>query len=224
MTTDTTPPPPRRRGRGHAPVLVAGIVLAAVAAAAAAGAAVGEDPPTEIEAQLEAEIDGMVESGVPEDDPKVEMLEEEAEAIEDGAGEPARRESGVDTGEMLAEAAEQDAADADATGRDRVVAGDSDWESGTVVCEPVPGLLSVEEIAGATCVSVPQPDGTSRYVAVSPDGTVRTVLFGADGDVRRVDDTTLPAPVPPGTALAPTPEGDLQVTPPDEAPATIAVP
>ena len=222
MTTDTTRPRSRRRGRGHGAVLFAGIVLAAVAAAAAAGAAVGEDPPTEVEAQLEAEIDGMVESGVPEDDPKVEMLEEEAEAVEDGTGEPARRESGVDTGALLDEAAEQKAADAAAG--DRVAAGDSGWESGTVVCEPVPGLLSVEEIAGATCVSVPQPDGTSRYVAVAPDGTMRTVLFGADGDVRRVDDTTLSAPPPPDAAFAPTPEGDLRVAPPGEPPATVEVP
>jgi hypothetical protein len=65
----------------------------------------------------------------------------------------------------------------------------------------VPGLLGPEEIAGAQCVSVPQPDGTSRCVAIGPDGTLRSVAFGHDGDVRRLDDTALGAPLAIGTTL-----------------------
>ena len=38
------------------------------------------------------------------------------------------------------------------------------WETGPVECEPVPGMLSMDEVVGATCLGVPQPDGTSRYV------------------------------------------------------------
>jgi hypothetical protein len=210
----------RHTGRGA--LLLSALVLAAVAASAAASATLGQDPPTQVERQLDAEIEGMVDSGVPADDPKVEMLEDEVAAIEDGDGEAARREAGVDIGEVLEGEESPDPSGSSAA--DAEVAGSDDgWQSGTVVCEPIPGLLSADEIAGARCVSVPQPDGSSRYVAVSPDGTVRTVLFGDDGVVHREADTALAAP-PADAALAPTPEGDLQVAPPGEAPATVDLP
>jgi hypothetical protein len=210
----------RHTGRGA--VLLSALVLAAVAASAAASAALGQDPPTEVERRLEAEIEGMVDSGVPPDDPKVEMLEDEAAAIGDGDGEAARREPGVDIGEVL-EGTESPDASGSRVADAQVAESDDAWQSGTMVCEPVPGLLSADEIAGARCVSVPQPDGSSRFVAVSPDGTVRTVLFGDDGVVHREADTVLAAP-PAGATLAPTPEGDLRVTPPGEAPATVDLP
>jgi hypothetical protein len=87
----------------------------------------------------------------------------------------------------------------------------------------VPGLLSAAEVAEAVCVSVPQPDGTNRYVAVGRDGTVRSVLFGPDGIVRRVADTTVGGPVPRGSTAQPTPQGDLVVAPPGGTPLTVDV-
>jgi hypothetical protein len=241
MTADDATPPPHdtglpsgaasgRRGcsrRGN--LLFGTLLLAAVAASAAASAALSEPAPTAIEQQLRDEMDGMLAAGLDEDDPKVEMVEEQLAAIEDGAGKPAR-ERGVDTGAMLAEAADDGAAAAAAeAGRGEPGAGppadeDLTWESGPVACEPVPGLLSVEEIAGATCLSVPQPDGTNRYVAVAPDGVVHSVRFGNDGEVRRLDDTRTRGPLTAGTGLAPTPEGDLRVTPPGRAAAAVDLP
>lgn len=230
------PPSPsgqrRHRTRGRGAVLVAALALAAVSASAAASAALSDEQvPVPAEQQLQAEIDGMIEAGLPEDDPKVEMVEDQLEALEDGARVPARRERGVDTGALLAEAETADESLA-ATERgartataDATVAGDAaGWESGTILCEPLPGLLSIDELAGATCLSIPQPDGTSRYVAVAPDGVVRSIHFGNDGDVYRLDDARLPSPAVPGASFAPTPEGDLQMTPPGGPTATVDVP
>lgn len=231
MTTDDTPTPtlPGPRGSTRRRVLLAALVLVAVAASSAASAALSEPPPVEMEQQLRDEIDAMVASGVPADNPKVEMLEDALDRLEQGAGEPARPEPGVDTGRVLADARSAEAAE---DARARAAAGDPaatvpdhlPWESGTVLCEPVPHLLSADEITGATCLSVPQPDGTGRYVAVGPDGTVRTVQFGHDGDVRRLDDTALAAPPAPGTEMSPTARGELRVEPPGRAPETVPVP
>ncbi len=230
---DTEPPvgaePGRRRRSRRGNLLFGTVVLAAVVASAAASAALSEPPPTAIEQQLHDEIDGMVEAGLDEDDPKVDMVEDQLAAIEQGEGQPAR-ERGVDTGAMLAEAADDAAAAAEAeAGRGTPGAGtaaDEDlvWESGPVPCEPVPGLLTLEEIAGATCLSVPQPDGTNRYVAVAPDGLVRSVRFGNDGQVSRLDDTRAIGPLAEGTTLTPTPEGDLRVEPPGRAAAAVDLP
>ena len=60
-------------------------------------------------------------------------------------------------------------------------------------------------------------------MAVGRDGTVRSVLFGPDGDVRRLDDVTAGRPVPTGSTAEPTREGDLVVTPPDDAAVSIDV-
>ena len=238
MTTDDRPDPQpdepsprRRRTRGRGAALVAALALAAVSASAAASAALSdEQPPVEAEQQLRAEIEGMIEAGLAPDDPKVEMVEDQLEALEDGAGVPARRERGVDTGAMLAEAeaADESLAVTERGARsaaDATAAGDAaGWESGTIMCEPLPGLLSIDELAGATCLSIPQPDGTSRYVAVAPDGVVRSVHFGNDGDVYRLDDRRLQASAARGATLAPTPEGDLQASRAGAAPVIVDVP
>lgn len=215
--------------------LVPAILLAAVGASAAASAGLAEPPPSAMEAQLEAEIDGMIEEGVPADSPKVEMLDEQLDQVEEGTGQPAAHEPGVDTAARLDEAAEVTGAqaEAEAAGPTGVHArtGDVDealveddeaarWETGPVECEPVPGMLSMDEVVGATCLGVPQPDGTSRYVAVGADGTVRSVRFGTDGAVHRLRDTALPAP-PRGATLAATAAGDLRVTVPGRAPLTV---
>jgi hypothetical protein len=88
----------------------------------------------------------------------------------------------------------------------------------------VPGLLGADEVAGATCVGVPQPDGTSRYVALGRDGTGRSVHFGPDGVALRLDDTTAGRPVPPGSDVRATPRGDVVVAPPGQAEVTVEVP
>ena len=222
---------PRRPITGRGTVALTLLALGAVAASAAAGAALTEPPPTPVEQQLADEIEGMVDAGLPADHPKVEMVEEMLQALEEGAADPAPSEPGADVAALLAEAETEDARQAEAERRVAADAGGrvadpaaAGWESGTVACEPLPGLLTVDELAGARCLSVPQPDGTTRYVAVSPGGVVRMVRFGNDGDVGRLPDTLLPGRADPGTALVPTPAGDLQVTPPGGPAATVDLP
>src|SRR5690606_11164141 len=145
-----------------------------------------------------AEADPPPEPGV-----DVEGLLEEAEAAEAAEGAVIQPRSS-DRGGVAAD------------GRgDRA---DAAWEPGEIVCEPVPGMLGADEIAGARRATAPQPDGTSRYVAIGADGTVRTDAFRHDGDVERLADTTVGTPVAPDAAVAPTPEGVLVVTPPGQAP------
>lgn len=213
---DTTP---RVAARRRIPVLATGLLLTAVAASAAAGAALSEEPPTPLEAEMRDEIDAMVDAGIPPDDPKVQMLEDALDELERGADAAAPPEPGVDVGALLEQSRAAEAAE-DArvqTRGDDPSAAAPAWDSGPVLCEVVPGLLDAGEIAGAQCASVPQPDGTSRYVAIGADGVARVVVFGHDGDVRRADDVPLGGPVPAGAALAPTPDGDLVVTPPGRA-------
>lgn len=229
MTDDrhTTSPSRSRRPRRGA-VLTAALVLSAVAASAAASAALSEEAPVPLEDELQAEIDGMVDSGVAPDDPKVEMLEESLEQLEEAADADPPPEPGVDVEALLEEAEAAEAAEGTITPRSgdsgpvasdgSRAAGSPAWESGEIMCEVVPGMLGPDEIAGARCASVPQPDGTSRYVAIGADGTVRTVAFGHDGHVQRLPDTAVGAPVAPDAAVAPTPEGDVVVTPPGQAP------
>lgn len=233
MTDPTHTPSPSSSSRVARPrrgaLLTATLVLSAVAASAAASAALSEEAPVPLEDEMRSEIDGMIESGVDADDPKVEMLEESLDQLEEGADVDAPGEPGVDVEALLEEAEAAEAAEGAiiqprSSDHGAVAAdGGSDaddpaWQSGEVVCEPIPGMLGVDEVAGARCASVPQPDGTSRYVSVGPDGTVRTVAFGHDGRVERLADTTVGTPVTPDAAVAPTPEGDLVVTPPGQAP------
>ncbi len=187
----------------------------------------------------------MVASGVPDDDPKVELLEDQLTDLRNGSRANPPKEPGVDLEELVDDANAAETADAQgdataaATGRvaPQAHAGPAssssssssggaitDWQSGPVECEPVPQMLSAAEIAGASCTSVPQPDGSSRYVAVAGDSTVRTVAFGNDGQVRRTPDRKLPVRVTPGaTTLAPTAAGDLQVSVRGRAPVTVDV-
>lgn len=216
-----------RRGRG--PVLFAALALTAVAASAAASAALSEPPPHSPAAErMRDEIEAMVEGGVSPRDPKVRMLEREVAEMEAGAtASPPPDPQGDVSGLIAAARAEDAAEDAGDSRTSSVAAGaahDADtsaWESGVVQCEAVPGLLSADDIAGATCASVPQPDGTNRYVAVAPDGTVRVVAFGHDGAVRRVADASVGVGVPAPAVAEATPAGDLLVTPPGGAARTV---
>jgi hypothetical protein len=217
-----------RRGRG--PVLFAALALTAVAASAAASAALSEPPEVPAAEQMRDEIEDMLASGVSPRDPKVRMLQREVAEIEAGATASPPPDPEADVSGLIAEARSKDAAEDAGHSRTASVAAGaapdgavSAWESGVVECEAVPRLLSADEIAGATCVSVPQPDGTSRYVAVAPDGTARIVAFGHDGAVRRVADASVGAAV--GSALVEaTPDGDLLVTPPGGAAVTVDLP
>lgn len=219
-----------RRGRG--PLLGAALLFTAVVASAAASASLSEEAPVPAEEEMQAEIDAMVDAGMSPDDPKVEMLEQELDELEAGGDQAPPPEPGVDVEALLeqaeaAEAAEdagiatRSAGPAGAAPGDGSPGGAPAWESGEVMCEVVPGQLGPEEIDGARCISVPQPDGTSRYVALGADGTVRTVAFGHDGAVRRLPDVAVGAPVGGRAAAAPTPEGDLVVTPPGRQPVTV---
>jgi hypothetical protein len=237
---------PRRRPRAsrgparfRGTAVLALLVVAGVLAGAAASASFSKPGPTPLERQLQDEIDAMITSGLSRHDPKVEMLRDQLAELQSGDTARPPREKGVDTGKVLAgdetQAARQDSAARDgaspltaeaappasAPSPAGSEAAKSDWQSGKVECEVVPGLLGPAEIAGATCASVPQPDGTSRYVAVGRDGVVRSVLFGADGHIRRLPDTRLATPAPAGTGMAPTAKGDLRVTPPGGAPTVV---
>jgi hypothetical protein len=114
----------------------------------------------------------MIEGGLPHDDPKVAMLEEELaalDALEDTVAVP---DPGIDP----------EALDDAASGSTRSTAADptEQWDTGEVECEPVPGRLTMADIAGATCFVEQQPDGGVRYVAVAPDGTERATVFAEE--------------------------------------------
>jgi hypothetical protein len=204
-------------------VAAAGLAAAGLLAISAPGDARGSEdrprtPPAA--AQVQAEADALIEAGLSPRDPKVRMLERDAAAIERAAETPPTPEPGVDL------AAEADAgtmarSPSEARARREEMRTDQPAMSGAVLCEPIPQLLSADEVAGATCFSVPQPDGTSRYVAVSPGGRVLIVEF-APGGVRRLPDARLPAGTRTATAeFAPDPDGDLTVRRQGAAPATV---
>ncbi|HKE75597.1 MAG TPA: hypothetical protein VKB57_18395 [Acidimicrobiales bacterium] len=231
---------PRAAGPTRAGIVLLAVVLAGVGAGAAAGASFSKPAPTPVERQIQDEIEGLIASGVPKDSPKVAMLREQLAQLRTGDTARPPREPGVDTGAVLAGKTDDAghptaAAGAGAQAKVQPQAGAAataapttttapDWQSGAVECEVVPNLLSAAEIAGATCASVPQPDGTSRYVAIGPEGVVRSVLFGPNGNVRRLPDTRAPAPAPAGTKVAATPQGDLRVAPPGRAAAVVDLP
>lgn len=213
-----------RRFRLRGSVLFAAVMLAALGASAAASATLssGSSGPTPLEQQLQDEIDALRASGLPASHPKVRSLQASLDQLRAPVPAHPRRDPRGDVSGLLSEAREQQA-DPQAAVAEAAAEGQPLWESGTVDCEPVPGLLTVDELAGATCVSVPQPDGTSRYVALGADGVARTVLFGADGQVQRLPDTQVAASLAPGTAVTPTPEGDLQIAPPGQQPTVVDV-
>lgn len=202
-------PRPRRWRLGLAGAVAATVGLTALGVA---GASRRQPEPPPLADDIEGEIAGLIDAGVPPDDPKIRLLEEQVEELRRGSGVTPPREPGVDLGARVAEARAAE------RGRERA----RQWERGIVDCEPLPGLLSVEELADATCLSVPQPDGSGRYVAVGRGGRVRSVAFGADGQVSRAPDRQLPSGVTPGPGnLAATPAGHLRVTVPGKAPVTI---
>jgi hypothetical protein len=228
--------------RGRRAALAAAVVATAgLTAIGVAGAGRQQPAPTALEQQLQEEIDAMVAAGVPENDPKVELLEDQVEDLRRGREVRPPKEPGVDLGDLVADAREADKATSQAA--ERAAAGAngaaaqagtagapaaapevsmSGWPSGPVECEPVPGVLTAEDVAGAACASVAQPDGSSRYVAVGRDGTVRAVAFGADGSVRRHADRPVPGGVAAGaTSVTPTAEGDIQVQSRGKAPVTV---
>jgi hypothetical protein len=228
----------RRLGLAAAIVATVGLTIVGVA-----GATRRQPPPSDVERQIRSEIDAMVDSGMSEDDPKIELLEEQADELRRGSRTDPPREPGIDLAERMnaAKAAEQAAEQA----RDQAIrTGASSaasagvarqattggvptgpaWQSGSVECEPIPQILTAEELAGAICVSVPQPDGSSRYVAVGADGVVRTVAFGADGRVGRKPDRSIAGGVAvDATAVAPTAGGDIRVTVRGKPPVTVDV-
>lgn len=204
----------------RAPVrrVVAGtaVALAAALVGGAASARLSEEPPSETEAMLREQIDGLIAAGLPEDHPKVASLREDLRAMERSEADAVPAEPGIDLGAVVDAAREGVAAERGAAGA---------WDSGEIVCEPVPGLLSVDDVADAVCFGVPQPDGTSRYVAIGRDQVAHVVAFGSDGAVGRSADRPVPAPVVPGeTTVVPTPQGDLQITPPGRPPVVAEVP
>lgn len=210
-------------------MLAAALVLTAVAASAAASAALSEPPDPAPAQQLRGEIDDMIASGVPEDDPKVKMLEDAVEELTEADPTPPRDPGAAGIADRIAaaEAAAEgsgSASRAPADGARPSAPAAPAWQSGPVLCEVVPGQLGPDEIAGAVCASVPQPDGTARYVAVTPDGTVRSVLFAADGRVQRLDDVRAAAAVPPRSAVAASPDGRLTITPPGRPAMTVDLP
>jgi hypothetical protein len=215
---------PSIRARLRGSVVFAAVILAAVGASAAASATLSSSSstPTPLEQQLQEEIDALRASGLPAGHPKVQSLQRSLDQLRAPVPAHPRRDPRGDVGALLSEAREQQA-DPRAAAAEAAAAGEPLWESGTVDCEPVPGLLSAAEVAGATCVSVPQPDGTSRYVALGADGVARTVMFGTDGQVQRLRDTQVPTGLAPGTAVTPTPEGDLQLAPPGRQPTVVDV-
>lgn len=120
----------------------------------------------------------MKEHGIPEDDPRIQAVRDEIAEL---------RRRGADMSERAAEPA---------------------YDSGEVDCEVLPGgLLTVEDIDGATCLSVPQPDGWLYYVAISPAGRVRAVEFAGTGSPRRIDDRDVD--LPDAASFRVTPAGDV---------------
>jgi hypothetical protein len=192
----------------------AALGIAVVGSASASGQTADPAPPG-VAIELQREVDAMLAGGLPPDHPKVRMLEREVEALVDGTDAVPVPDPGMDSAESATRAANG----AEATTPEEAVqledeldAGD-EAEAGAVECEPVPRVLTAAEVAGASsCVSVPQPDGTSRYLAVEPSGQVHVVRFGDGGSVGRMPDLQLPA----GTeaadvTLVPGDDGEVQV-------------
>ena len=208
----TSPSDGRSSRRLRVGVVTAALVVVGLLGAGTYEPATADDervpPPVQ---QLRDEVDAMVAAGVPENDPKVEMLSDEADDLAADWGRRGRPERGVDLrsrpgGGSAASTPDEAIRMADEIGAEQQAV------SGPVECEPIPQRLEAVEVAGARCVSVPQADGSSRYVAVTPDGEVHTVAFRAGGEVERLPDTT----VPPGAVgadveVVPSAAGDIEL-------------
>lgn len=174
--------------------MLAGATLAvAVAGSASASSGQSSDPaPPGAAVELQEEVDAMRAAGLPADHPKVEMLQREVEALVAGTNAAPVPDPGAPAPGARGQAATPEQA---VRLEDQLDAGDAgdEAESGAVECEPIPGALTAAEVASAsTCLSVPEPDGASRYLAVEPAGEVHTVHFGHDGRVERLPDRQLP--------------------------------
>ena len=125
-------------------------------------------------AVLRSELATMTRAGLPPEHPKARMLQDDLDALERGMVTTSPTEADVDIPGMIARGARA-GTDADELADD-----------GEVPCEPIPpDLLTVADIAGATCTSSPEPDGSSLYTATRPDGTEVVVRFAPDGVVTR---------------------------------------
>jgi hypothetical protein len=221
MTRRPTPPLRARTAVG----VVVGLAIAAGLALGPGPSSQAQRPaprPAPAAAQVRAEVDAMIANGVPRNDPKVRMLEADARALQAAAAAPPRAEPGVDPDAVaaLADAGAVARTPAEARARSSEMRSDQPAVLGTVQCEPIPQLLSARDVTGATCYSVPQADGTSRYVAVTPAGKVLVVKFAPGGDVRRLPDTRLPE----GTSAAQVSAdnaGNLTVAPPGKPAASV---
>jgi hypothetical protein len=209
---------PRRHRRATSATLLVAVIVAALGASAVASATLSQPAPVPAEQQLQEDIDNMIAAGLGPHDPKVEMLRRDLADLKAGRTATTREDMSRRAGAALDQARV-----ADAGGARAATEAAPAWDSGSVECEVVPGLLTAPEVTGATCVSIPQPDGTARYLAIAADGTVRAVLFGPNGHVTRLPDFHLPAAPAAGATFAPTPEGDLQVASPGQAPAVVDV-
>jgi hypothetical protein len=124
---------------------------------------------------LEAEIAALVDAGTAEGDPRLEMLQDELAALRRGLRTRAPGEPGVDLSDVGPDRVRRERADR------------SLWDHGPVVCEPVPpGVVTAEEVAGATCRSFLRADGSSLYLVRRADGQEIRVRFGTDGRVTRL--------------------------------------
>jgi hypothetical protein len=180
------PDRPVRRALGIAGSVAFGLAVTA-AVSTIAGATQGahqDDQQGGGAAVLAAEIEAMEAGGMPADDPKIRMLQDDLDALERGRDVTPPAEPGVDVPAILGDPATRDEAD------DAVDTSDASlWDDGAVQCEVVPpDLLTAADIAGATCASTLDGDGGSHYTATGRDGTVRTVHFAPDGNVTRAPD------------------------------------
>lgn len=108
------PSAPRRGLGGHRRLALGAAVVASIGltAVGVAGASRRQPAPTEAERQVQREIDAMIDSGVPADDAKVEMLEAQADELRRSTQVDPPKEPGVDLGQRVAKAkAAEQAAD-----------------------------------------------------------------------------------------------------------------
>jgi hypothetical protein len=177
-----------------------GVVLVAASTAVS-----GQDPDEVPEAvtQLEAEIGAMRAGGMDADDPKVELLQDEVDALREGLDARPPRDPGLSSSAAGARSSTPE----DAIRSAETAGAGGGAEAAEVECEPIPHALEAEDIEDAVCASVPQPDGTARYVAVVPTGAVHVVGFAGDGAAERLPDQALPV----GAAAAPS--SDLTLVP-----------
>lgn len=213
----------RRAGAGLAVAAAGGAVLVAASTAVS-----GQDPDEVPEAvtQLEREIGAMRAGGMAADDPKVELLQDEVDALREGMDAQPRRDPGLSSGPGAADARSSTPEDAARAAESAGAGGGA--EAAEVECEPIPQALEAEELVDAVCASVPQPDGTARYVAVVPGGEVQVVRFGGDGAAERLPDQSLPvgaASAPSAdVTLVPSSDGDLVVESDGEELTTLDLP